>query len=222
MSTAAKRQIGIEQLLQWTYLDELPKRQISSAEGIWDRLAQYGSLGGVNPDPGGSGNAQRYAQFGLPHPDAETIEKAVGALGRAPFDWKNNFELVAGDLAALVTINEVQQAPRSYALPFKSHDMIVGDSGFGPRQLDGTTLEEFSYVREHHEGKLRKGLRIKPGRYAPRDVLLVNSVNLSALVTTHAVKRSRPDWRTEQMRPIPMLAERSQLAMVIGKCKAKN
>jgi hypothetical protein len=53
-----KQAHDIEFLLQWAFLHELPKRKISSAEGIWDRLSQYGSLGGINPDPG-HGAAQR-------------------------------------------------------------------------------------------------------------------------------------------------------------------
>jgi hypothetical protein len=191
-----KKSVEIEKLLQWAYLDELPKRQISSAEGIWDRLAQYGSLGGVNPDPGGSGNAQRYAQFGLPHRDAELIEIAVGQLGRAAFDWRRYFDIVAGDLAALITINDVRDGLRVPAEdPMRA------------------------FVEPARDGR---GVTSRVARHAPRDVLLVNSVNLSALVTTHAVKGTRPDWRTEQMRPVPMLAERSKLAIVIGKSKAKN
>jgi hypothetical protein len=97
-----KTSVDIEKLLQWAYLDELPKRQILSTEGVWDRLQQYGSLGGINPDPGGSGNAQRYAQFGLPHPDAEEIERAVGALGQASIE--DNYDVIVGELAALVTV----------------------------------------------------------------------------------------------------------------------
>ena len=108
-----KTSVDIEKLLQWAYLDELPKREISSAEGIWNRLEQYGSLGGVNPDPGGPGNAQRYAQFGLPHRDAEEIERAVGALGSASIE--DDYDVIVGELAALVRVNDL--TPRQAALP---------------------------------------------------------------------------------------------------------
>ena len=186
-----KKSVDIEQLLHWTFLDELPKRQTSSAEGIWDRLAQYGSLGGINPDPG-HGSAQRYAHFGLPHRDAELIEVAVGALGGAPIDWQQNFDMIAGDLGALVSINDVDKtrpAPRKTS------------SGWSNKRGVITRVEN-----------------------TPRDVILVNSINVGTLVTIHAVKRSRPDWRTEQMRPVPTVAQRGRqdLAQVIGKCLGRN
>lgn len=96
----AKRQVEIEALLRWTYRDELPKRQTSSAEGIWKRLEQYGYLGGVDADPG-HGAAQRYPHFGLPHDDAFTIEKAVAKLGDAAIDWAKEGAVIMGDLIAL-------------------------------------------------------------------------------------------------------------------------
>lgn len=95
-----KRQVEIETLLRWAYQDELPKRQTSSAEGIWDRLAQNGSLGGIDPDPG-HGAAQRYAHFGLPHPDAETIDAAVTALEDATIDWGAEGEAIMGPMLGI-------------------------------------------------------------------------------------------------------------------------
>ena len=106
MTPTIKQSFPIDRLLQWAYLHELPKRRISSAEGIWDRLAQYGSLGGINPDPS-PGGAQRYAQFGLPHPDAERIERAVEALEPVVIDWESYFELICHELAPLVTVNDL-------------------------------------------------------------------------------------------------------------------
>lgn len=96
-----KRQVEIEVLIRWAYQDELPKRATSSAEGIWDRLAQNGSLGGIDPDPG-HGAAQRYAHFGLPHPDAEAIERAVSALEDATIDWAAEGETIMGPAIGLV------------------------------------------------------------------------------------------------------------------------
>lgn len=188
----SKKNVDIEQLLQWAYLDELPKRQTSSAEGIWDRLAQYGSLGGVDPDPG-HGAAQRYAHFGLPHRDAEAIERGVAALGTTTIDWQRDFELIAGDLEALVSINDVgRQRP-------------------GPRRVPVSGWTD------------RKGNMIRvPNPPAPRDVLLVNSINVAALLIMHAVHRSRPDWRTERMRVVPTLAKRGPYAEVVGECKGRN
>ena len=176
-------------MLQWAYLHELPKRRISSAEGNWDRLAQYGSLGGINPDPS-PGGAQRYAQFGLPHPDAERIERAVEALQPVVTDWSTNFELLAYELAPLVTINDLP-APRlgrqSKASVFAAQD--------------------------------GRGVSAR----APRDVLLVQTIPVSVLVHSHAIKGTRPNgWRTSEMRPIKTRAERGPLAKIIGVCKGKN
>lgn len=102
-----KKAVEVEKILHWAYLDELPKRRLSSAEGIWDRLEKYGFVGGENPDR--SGGAQRYAQFGLPHDDAIEIERAVDALGSVSID--GDFDVIVGELAALVTVNDLR--PRS-------------------------------------------------------------------------------------------------------------
>lgn len=203
----SKKQIDIEVLLQWTYIDELSKRHTSSAEGIWDRLAQNGSLGGINPDPG-HGSAQRYAHFGLPHPDAETIEKAVGALESVVVDWKEHYHTIAGDLSALVTINDMANVavrPR----------LASGGSGFGKRQLDQIELSEVPKLRD---GRLVKAIRAAD---APRDVILVNTISTAALVTMYAVRKSRPDWRTDQMRPVRTVA-RGDTPSIVGECRGKN
>ena len=97
--TEARRDVEIEKLLHWAYRDELSKRMTSSAEGIWDRIADFGQRGGIDP---GHGAAQRYAHFGLPHPDAETIEKAVSGLRDAFIDWSKEARHILGDLLRLV------------------------------------------------------------------------------------------------------------------------
>jgi hypothetical protein len=165
-----KRRIDIEKLLQWAYLDELPKLKLSAAEGIWDRMAQYGSLGGINAEQSrfwGSG-AQRYAQFGLPHPDAEKIARAVGAL--KPASIEDDFDVIVGELGALVTVND-----------------------FRPRRairVPGRTTEAGYYDKDG-----------TPPAFAPRDVILVRTINVGPLVAYHAVMRSRPDWTSAQPRP---------------------
>jgi hypothetical protein len=183
----------IELLLQWTYLDELPKRKTSSAEGIWDRLSQYGSLGGINPDPG-HGAAQRYPHFGLPHKDAELIEVAVNALPDTVIDWQQHFELIAGDLVPLVSINDMKGI----------NSQRVGVA----RAIFGTAAD---------------GRGVTASADKPRDLILVNSIKTEALVYTHAVKGTRPGgWRTGDMRPVPTLAERGGHTKIIGVCKGKN
>lgn len=208
------KKVDIEQLLSWAFIDELPKRQISSAEGIWDRMARYGSLGGVNPDTShfAGGGAQRYAQFGLPHPDAEAIEKAVGALGSTAVDWDAHFEAIAGELSGLVDISGSNRRSRYRA--------GAPDSGFVFCQLhERTQLSEFTYV-SRARGGFRRGLRTRNLDRGPRDVIAVASINLTALVTTHAVKRSRPFWQHDAPQPSGRSAGRG--FEVIGECRGHN
>jgi hypothetical protein len=184
----------IEALLQWTYLDELPKRKTSSAEGIWDRLSQYGSLGGINPDPG-HGAAQRYPHFGLPHKDAELIEAAVNVLADTVIDWRQHYELLAADLAPLVSINDARAADtRMAAARSKASFDPAGDGRGTSTRVD-----------------------------RPRDVILVNTIRTEALVYLHAVKGTRPaGWRVTDMRPVPTVAERGGQTKIIGICKGKS
>lgn len=100
----AKRSIEIEQLLRWAYRDELAKRETSSAEGIWDHIQEYGQNGGIDP---GHGAAQRYPHFGLPHPDAEAIERAVGSLEDQCIDLEASTDALMGDLSALLSRRDV-------------------------------------------------------------------------------------------------------------------
>ncbi len=219
MAAGSKRKRDIEQLLQWAFLDELPKRKTSSAEGIWDRLAQWGSLGGINPDVSqfAGGGAQRYAQFGLPHKDAEAIELAVAALGAATVDWPAHFDTIAAELGALVDINGVGAAA---ARPYRAGP---ANSGFARGHFDErTTLIDYSYIRPHHRGRLRRGLRAKlVAADAPRDVIAVASVNVAALVHTHALKKTRPSWHSEAPACHGMRARGGGFA-IVGECRGRD
>ena len=184
--------VDVEQLLSWTFLHELPKRKISSAEGIWDRLSQYGSLGGINPDPG-HGAAQRYPHFGLPHPDADRIEKAVAALQPIAVDWDQYGDLLCWDLASLISINDLKPPPR---VPIWTTAKIKPATD-------------------------KRGVTATPDK--PRDMLLAYTINTEMLVYSHAIKGTRPNgWRANDMHAIPMAAERGPLAKIIGICKGKN
>ncbi len=92
--TDQRRQIDVETLLRWAYRDELPKKFTSSAEGIWAQIEQHGHFG-VDTY---RGSPQRYFNFGLPHPDAIVIEKAVARLEDSPLDWEADAEDILGDL----------------------------------------------------------------------------------------------------------------------------
>lgn len=88
-----KRSMEIEALLIWTY-SELSKRFTSSADGIWDQVG-FGRI------QQGGGGAQRYAAFGLPHPDATVIEKAVDAIPDCTIDWQAHHAAITGPFDAL-------------------------------------------------------------------------------------------------------------------------
>lgn len=186
----AKTEIDIEKLLHWAYRDELSKRRTSSAEGIWDKLRENGQRGGIDP---GHGAAQRYSHFGLPDPDAEAIEKAVGELEDFVVDWSQSIEALAGELAGLVSINDLSRRP-------------TGDPG--KRTTAGWT--------DKRTGKWQQA------ENRPRDMLMVGSLRTKALVTMHAIRGNRPDWRDDPPAPYPVRADKGPNAKVVGKCEAKN
>ena len=89
--------VDVEALLAWAYRDELIKRVTSSAEGVWERLADA-RLGVVDAPRGG---AQRY-DLGEPHADAVLLEEAVAGLPDTAIDWDREAPAILGDLLALV------------------------------------------------------------------------------------------------------------------------
>lgn len=193
----AKTEIDIETLLHWAFRDELSKRRTSSAEGIWDRIQEDGQRGGIDP---GHGAAQRYSHFGLPDPDAELIEKAIGALDDTVIDWAQSFDAIAAELSGLISVNEIskpESRPRTPQANWGDAGTRALKSWWGP------------------EGA-------KPERDRPRDVLMVGGLRTAALVTMHAIKATRPDWNEEPPRPVPTPAARGPNAMVFGECKGKN
>src|SRR5262249_28389302 len=66
-----------------------------------------------------------------------------------------------------------------------------------------------------------KGGNIPP-HDRPRDVIMVGGIKTAVLVTMHAIKGTRPDWRDELPYPERTPAERGQGAMVVGECRGKN
>lgn len=194
---SVKTSIDVESLLAWAYRDELSKRHTSAAEGIWDRITQIGQQGGIDP---GHGAAQRYAHFGLPDPDAERIEQAVGRLEDLVLDWVSSFNTLAGELAGLISINDVARREQSPRQP----EVSWGEAG--SRAL---------------RGFFGKGAD-RPIHDQPRDVLLVGGLRTGALVTMHAVRGTRPDWIAEAPAPQPVPALRGPNAMIVGECRGRN
>jgi hypothetical protein len=197
---ANRTEMEIEKLLQWAYRDELSKRFTSAAEGIWDRLFEGAQLG-IDRTRDKSA-AQRYASIGLPDRDAETLAAAVEDLKDLAIDWRQSFDTVAGDLAGLVTVNDMTRRrgePRE-RLP------TVGWGKAGERALKAWW------------GPQGQGVYYPP----QRDVLMVSGISTKMLVRSHAVKATRPDWREEPPTPSKIMAERGPNVKVIGECLGRN
>lgn len=191
-----KISMDIEALLRWAYIDELSKRQSSSAEGIWDHILDYSNHGGIDS---GRGAAQRYAHFGLPDADAERIEKAVSALDEIVIDWNVYFEPIAGDMAGLISINDLK--PNLQTTTPKA-----GWASAGTKALKVFFGE--------------KGAQ--PILDRPRDVLMVGGIKTNTLVTMHAIKGTRPDWQSEEPYPSMVPAQRGTGPTINGECRGKN
>ena len=195
-----KVKMDIELLLRWAYVDELAKRQCSAAEGIWDKIQDYTNHGGIDS---GRGGAQRYSHFGLPDPDAERIEKAVSALADTVIDWKEHFDAIVGDLAGLISINDL--------LPLDRRGPRTPEVGWGNA---GTKALKVFFG---DKGAL-------PYADRPRDVLMVGGIKTNILITAHAIKGTRPDWRDEDPQPemTPSHGRGGTAAKVVGECRGKN
>ncbi|MET4289235.1 hypothetical protein ABIA95_000195 [Bradyrhizobium sp. LA8.1] len=193
----SKIEVDVEKLLSWAYVEELSKRHTSAAEGIWDRIEDYGNHGGIDK---GHGAAQRYSHFGLPDPDAEAVERAVASLGEVEIDWNLSLEPIAGDLAGLVSVNDMSRNEPAQ----KRTKVGWGESG--TKALKAFFGED----------------GVRPSHDRPRDVLLLNTINLSALVTRHAIKGSRPDWWDEHPVANRTPAKNGGGVALVGECKGKN
>lgn len=193
-----KTEKDIEDLLRWAYIEELSKRQLSAAEGIWESIQDYANHGGIDS---GRGAAQRYAHFGLPDPDAERIEKAVSELADTVIDWQQHFHAIAGDLAGLVSINDLSPADRG-----RKREPEYGWDEAGQRALKAFFGDKGAV----------------PYVVPPRDVLMVGGIKTGALIVMHAIRGDRPDWREEHPEPQMTPAYKGPHAMIVGECRGKN
>ena len=123
---STKKAVDIEKLLQWAYLDELSKRQTSSAENVWRHMGEARS-GTSSKIP------QRY-DFGAPHPDALAIEKMVLDLNPLqPEDWPQLGPVLMGDLWALFEARDViivRSLNTTYLV--EHHAILASRPGFNP------------------------------------------------------------------------------------------
>jgi hypothetical protein len=180
-------------LLHWAYRDELPKRGTSSAEGIWDHIEEFGQNGGIDP---GHGAAQRYPHFGLPHPDAYEVERAVSALPDGAIDWASESEAILGDMLAIADTRPLTARPSA------------------PRRAT-----EIGYNTRHIE---KRGRWRREDVAPARDIIMVRTFRTSALVTMHAGMGDRPDWIEDRPKPYRSQPERGYGVKIVGECRGKN
>lgn len=192
-----KRKIEVEQLVRWAIRDEISKERTSSAEGIWDRIREQGQNGGVAVDPGRREGAQRYPHFGLPHPDAYKVQKAISALRDTYIDWAVEAEKILGPMLAIADPRPLQarptQAPRATSV------------GYNTRHIE-------------KDGHWRREAA------SARDVIMVRTLRTAVLVTTHAAAGTRPDWCPEGARPHFVEAEFGprNRPKLVGECRGRN
>src|ERR1043166_1772582 len=94
-----RKRVDIEELVCWAFRDELSKKVTSSAEGVWDAIRDYAQRGGIDV---GHGAAQRYPHFGLPHPDALALERAIARLPNLSIEHDMDRAALFGDLAPVI------------------------------------------------------------------------------------------------------------------------
>lgn len=140
-----KRAQDIEKLLTWAFVDELPKRQLSSAEANWDNISRTGGLGGVAIDA----TPQRYAAISAPHPDAVIIEHQVKGIA----------ELLGGS-GERVTVDYLASRP-----------MLFGDM-MAPREMSLPAFNIVALVKSN--AVLRRRPRWNVGRMLPQRTLAAN------------------------------------------------
>lgn len=183
-----KKEMNAESLVQWAYQDELSKKFTSSAEGIWNRIEE----GRPGQDPG-HGAAQRYPHFGLPHPDAEKIEKAVGTLEDLQIDWEVEGEAILG---SLIRIADPRSSP------------VLHRPANSPRPTRvGWHIGQNGHIKRS---------TVRP----PRQTIAVRALRTNALVPMYAKWGIRPDWHDEPPSPSPVY--RGSKVAITGECRGKN
>ncbi len=189
-------QIEIETLLVWAFREELPKRQLSAQEMCWESIAISGPFGPI--DEGIS--IQRYAYVGEPHPDARIIEKAVEALPLVVIDWAESLDAIMGDLAGLVSINDLRRQDRA----------------------DRATTSGWTLGKGRHEtARNAPASHDLRGRSA-RDVLLPGSIQVGELIVTHARQGTRPRWYPHSPTCHPTPSRDPSKALLVGQSGGRN
>lgn len=180
---------SVEDLLAWAYSEELPKAPPSSSHRNWHAIGEYGSHGGIDI---GGGSAVRYTHYEDPHPDARRIETAVNLLPDVVIDWRRDFDLIAHELAPLVSINDLVGKPISSS-PGNTAKAGYYDS---PEDVPSPPKRDVILVNTIHTEVL--------------------------IYTHAVQGTRPGQWRANDMQAVPTPAERGPLAKIIGICKGKN
>lgn len=193
---AAARSIEIEQLLTWTFREELPKRELAAtaAEVLWRDMEVSGPFGPVDEGT----PVQRYAYVGAPHRDALAVEAAVAGLPLVVIDWDESLEAIMGELAGLVSINDLRRHEEERRVTRSSWTGI-------PAHLNGGKPAPAGASENRH-----------------RDVIMVGSVQTAELVRTHASRGTRPKWFSGQVTCHPTPSRDPSKALLVGSRGGRN
>ncbi len=94
------KRMEIDKLVRWAIVDELPKGRPVTATA-WDRLISYGRLGTrIDTSAYGTGGGMGIVP-GTPHPDAEKLATAIGALPESAQLLEEDCAGLLGHYAAL-------------------------------------------------------------------------------------------------------------------------
>ncbi|MDZ7824154.1 MAG: hypothetical protein U5K75_09030 [Ahrensia sp.] len=141
------KQIRIDRLLEWAYVEELPKLQKEAGRfdcgfskgGFWDRFAELGTM--IDAQTNDYGVVPDIGFDGAPHPDAIAVHDAVGQLAgnscpahlladdwpqevRDLIDWSISVDSVR---SLVITAAILRRPPQWVAAPAPRRSMVMKD-----------------------------------------------------------------------------------------------
>lgn len=127
MAQDLRKPVDIEQLVRWTYRDELPKRASFLHEEMSPMFAfaDLGTRVDVTHEPGFP------AALGEPHPDALHVSDAVDQLTDKGINWAETREDILPDLWRWVALDD----PIVSSMQFQSRQMVIDFARLGTRPI---------------------------------------------------------------------------------------
>lgn len=167
-----KRPVDIEQLLQWAYRDELPKRAIGGLTG-WEKTIYLGT----SVDEGNFESGFPVA-LGPPHPDALLIDYAVRSLSDVTMLWEHECAGIMGNLAAYVEADD----PVLRRMQFSPACLVTAHARMGTRprwDLGPARLRPmFGRNNKPVVRGITAGRRYQEGAYCPLELELAGTTRL--------------------------------------------